>query len=96
MIVRWEAKIGEKVNAWGIKRMRTKWGSCTPRARRIWLTLELAKKKTVLIEYVLVHEMTHFLEPSHNEHFKSLMDKFLPKWRSYTEELNSSPLTMWQ
>ena len=72
--------------------MKTLWGSCTPSRRNIRLNLELAKKPPECLEYVLVHEMVHLLEPSHNARFVSLMDNFMPQWRHFREELNRAPL----
>jgi len=92
MISKWEGKMGVSVKELRIKRMKTKWGSCNPAARRIWLNLELAKKPPHLIEYVLVHEMAHFFEGRHNGNFKAIMDKFLPNWRLYKDELASLPI----
>jgi predicted metal-dependent hydrolase len=81
-----------KIQELGIKKMKTKWGTCSRDAGRIWLNLELAKKPLHCIEYIIVHEMMHLLERKHNEIFISYMNKFMPKWRFYKEELNSSPL----
>jgi predicted metal-dependent hydrolase len=72
--------------------MKTRWGSCNGHAGRIWLNLELAKKSPVCLEYILVHEMVHLLERSHNERFRSLMDMVMPNWRLFREELNRAPL----
>ena len=88
LISKWEPIIGVKVESWGVKRMKTKWGSCNIAAKRIWLNLELAKKNPACLEYIVVHEMVHFLERLHNEHFVAYMDKFLPNWRSIKAELN--------
>lgn len=88
LIAKWEPIIGVKVEEFGIKKMKTRWGSCNPEAKRIWLNLELAKKSPACIEYVLVHEMVHILEKSHNEVFITYMDKFLPNWRAIKAELN--------
>jgi predicted metal-dependent hydrolase len=93
LISRWEAIIGVKTNEFGVKKMRTKWGTCNPDAKRIWLNLELAKKPVECLEYIIVHELVHLLERSHNERFISYMDKFLPKWRSHKEELNRLPVS---
>ena len=93
MVSKWERKMGVSVREFRIKRMKTRWGSCNPLARRIWLNLELVKKPPHLIEYVLVHEMVHFFEGRHNGNFKALMDKFLPNWRLYRDELNRSQIT---
>jgi predicted metal-dependent hydrolase len=92
LIAKWEPVIGVKVVEWGIKKMKTKWGTCNVRARRIWLNLELAKKPPQCLEYVLVHEMVHMLERYHNDRFKALMDRFMPAWRSIQEELKRTAL----
>ena len=73
--------------------MKTKWGSCNPTRRSIRLNTDLAKKPAYLLEYVLVHELTHLLEKTHNHRFTALMDQFMPQWRDYREMLNTSPLT---
>ena len=91
-LVKWEKIMKVKVEEFGIKKMKTRWGTCNQEAGRIWLNLELAKKPTPCIEYVIVHEMVHLLENKHNETFIAYMDKFLPKWRFYKEELNKRPL----
>ena len=88
LIAKWEPILGVRVNEFGIKKMKTRWGSCNPEVKRIWLNLELAKKSPTCIEYVLVHEMAHLLERSHNETFVAYMDKFLPNWRAIKAELN--------
>ena len=80
------------VPEFGIKKMKTRWGTCNIQAKRIWLNLELAKKPKDCIEYVVVHKMVHLLEQCHNERFVAYMDKYLPKWRFYKEELNRTPL----
>jgi len=92
LMKKWERKIGVKVNDWGIRLMKTKWGSCNLTAKRIWLNLELAKKPPLCLEYILVHELVHFLEPSHNGRFAAYMDKFLPDWRLLEKELNKLPI----
>lgn len=88
LIRKWEPQIGVKVESWGVKLMKTKWGSCNIAAKRIWLNLELAKKNPACLEYIVVHEMVHLLERLHNENFVAYMDKFLPNWRSIKAELN--------
>jgi len=84
----WQDRIGVAVDGWAIKRMKTRWGTCNQKARRIWLNLELVKKPMACIEYVVVHELMHLLEKKHNERFVALMTQHLPKWRSCKEELN--------
>ena len=85
LIALWEKRVVVRVNEFGIKKMKTKWGTCNPDARRIWVNLELAKKPKECLEYIVVHEMVHLLEHHHNERFIALMDAILPKWRSLRE-----------
>lgn len=92
LLEKWEAALGVQVADWGIKRMKTKWGSCNPAARRVWLNLELAKKPVQCLEYIVVHELVHLLERHHNERFTALMDTHLPQWRHARELLNRAPL----
>ena len=93
MIEKWEKKIGVKSNEFGIKKMRTKWGTCNTEAKRIWLNLEIAKKPFECLEYIIVHELVHLLERRHNEKFVKYMNEFIPKWRFYREELNRLPFS---
>ncbi|RIZ69438.1 MAG: M48 family peptidase [Methylococcales bacterium] len=81
LIMKWEPIMGVKVERFFVQRMKTKWGSCNPLAKSIRLNTDLAKKPPECLEYIVVHEMTRLLEPSHNQRFISLMDEFLPKWR---------------
>ena len=92
IIDRYEKLMDVKVNQFGIKKMRTRWGTCSRIAKRIWLNLELTKKPKEYIEIIVVHEMTHLLERRHNERFVAFMDHFLTKWRFYKEGLNRIPL----
>lgn len=96
LLDKWQPVLGVKVNDWGIRRMKTKWGSCNIEARRIWLNLELAKKPVQCLEYIIVHELTHLLERHHNERFVQLLDQHLPQWRMLREELNGSVLANFQ
>jgi predicted metal-dependent hydrolase len=89
LIKTWETRMGVEVRAWGIKRMKTRWGSCNIRAQRIWLNLELAKSPVRCWEYVLVHEMAHLIERNHSKRFAALMSEFLPPWKLLKEELKS-------
>ncbi|MGM0580739.1 MAG: M48 family metallopeptidase [Bacteroidota bacterium] len=92
LLNKWEKTIGVKANDWGVRKMRTKWGSCNRDAKRIWLNLELAKKPQSCLEYIIVHELVHFHERNHNDRFIKLMDEFMPKWRLHRKELNSLPV----
>lgn len=88
IIKKYEQLMGVSVVEFGIKRMKTRWGTCNTVARRIWLNLELVKKPPQCLEYVVVHEMVHLLERSHNKRFDRLMDRYLPDWRIHRAELN--------
>jgi len=92
LISKWAPIVGVEVAEWRIKKMKTRWGSCNCVARRLWFTLELAKRPPACVEYVVVHELVHLLERRHDAHFKELMDSFLPAWRLDRSELNRVPL----
>lgn len=92
LLGKWQPIVGREVKSWGVRKMKTKWGSCNIAARRIWINLELAKKSPECLEYILVHELIHLHERRHNENFRRLMDKFLPQWRQYRDILKSEPL----
>ncbi|EIC30802.1 M48 family metallopeptidase [Methylomicrobium album] len=92
LVTDWQCRIGVEAADWNIKKMKTKWGSCNTRAKRIWLNLELAKKPPECVEYILVHELVHLLERNHNERFRAHMDKLMPNWRERRDLLNKLPL----
>src|SRR6266487_2273185 len=92
LITKWEAIIGVQVAGWSVKQMKTKWGTCNIEAQRIWLNLELIKKPVHCLEYIIVHEMIHLLECHHNDRFIAYMNRFMPLWQFYREELNRAPL----
>ena len=92
LIQSWEHKLGVEVSDYFLQRMRTKWGGCNHRARRIRLNTELIKKPRDLLEYVVVHEMLHLIEPTHGERFMALLSQHFPAWRDARAELNELPL----
>lgn len=92
LITKWEKVVGVKCDDWGVKQMKTKWGACNIEKKRIWLNLELAKKPTICLEYIIVHELVHLLERNHNDRFIKYMNQFMPKWRQHRDELNSLPV----
>lgn len=92
MMVSWAEVFGIDLPKWGIKRMKTKWGTCNIEAMRVWLNLELVKKPPQCLEYVIVHELAHFFERNHSDRFVAMLDQKLPRWRSIRDELNSEPL----
>ena len=89
LISKWESIMNVSVRRFSIRRMKTRWGSCTPKSRCIRFNLELVKRAPECIEYIVVHELVHLLEASHNNKFKSLMDRFYPNWKLYRRELKS-------
>ena len=93
LISKWESKLGVQVTAYFLQRMKTKWGSCNSKAGHVRINTELVKKPKDLIEYVVVHEMLHLIEPTHNDRFISLLTDHFPTWREARAELNELPLT---
>lgn len=92
LITQWEAKLDVEVTRYFLQRMKTRWGGCNHHAGHIRLNTELVKKPKDLLEYVIVHEMTHLLEPTHNERFVALLNHHYPTWREARAELNALPL----
>jgi hypothetical protein len=92
LIAKWEQVIGVKCSSWQIMHMKTKWGSCKTENKRILLNLELAKKPTICLEYIVVHELVHLIERNHNDNFIKLLNQFMPKWRLNRDELNRLPV----
>jgi len=92
LISKWERLMGTKVARFFVQRMKTKWGSCNASTRSIRLNSELAKKPRECLEYLVVHEMVHLFEPTHNKRFVTLMEQFMPRWQFYREVLNRLPV----
>ena len=92
LITKWESILNVSVRCFSIRSMKTRWGSCTPKTRSIRFNLELVKRAPECLEYIVVHELVHLLEASHNSKFKTLMDRFYPKWKFYRKELRSLPI----
>lgn len=92
LIAKWEPRLGVSVNRYFLQRMKTKWGACNHRERNIRLNTELVKKPRDLVEYVVVHEMAHLIEPTHNDAFVSILNNHFPTWRDARAELNELPL----
>lgn len=93
LIGRWEARLGVRVNRYFLQRMKTRWGGCNHLAGHIRLNTELVKKPKDLLEYIIVHEMAHLIEPTHSERFTALLDRHYPTWREARAELNELPLS---
>lgn len=92
LVVQWQDALGVSLAEWGVKKMKTRWGTCNADARRIWLNLELAKKPMQCLEYIVVHELVHLRTRHHDDHFMALMNKHLPQWRTHRTTLNTEPL----
>ena len=92
MLRKWQTIMGVQAGKLLVQRMKTKWGSCNPKTGLIRLNTDLAKKPPECLEYVVVHELAHLIEPSHNARFVSVMNLFMPKWQHYREELNNLPV----
>ncbi len=93
LIAKWEPLMHVKVERFHVQKMKTKWGSCSHQRKSIRLNADLARKPAECLEYIIVHEMVHLLEPTHNNRFIALMDQFMPKWRFYKEQLNRLPVS---
>ena len=93
LIQKWEAKLGVEVTNYYLQRMKTRWGSCNHQANHIRINTELVKKPKDLLEYVIVHEMAHLLEPTHSDRFVAILDNHYPTWREARAELNELPLS---
>ena len=92
ILEKWQPLIGVKIRQFGVRKMKTRWGSCNINAARIWLNLKLIHLPLEFLEYVTVHEMVHLLERGHNARFKEFMDKFIPDWRNLKKELGKFSL----
>ena len=92
LLEKWQTVLGVHADKFGIKKMKTKWGTCNIDAKRVWLNLELVKKAPHCLEYVIVHELVHFFERNHSDRFVALLDQKLPQWRLIRDELNAAPL----
>lgn len=95
LITQWENRMQVQSSQWRLKKMKTRWGTCNTQAKRIWLNTELAKYPLECFEYVLVHELVHLLERSHNHRFKAFMTEFLPDWQSRKTTLNQLAMKMY-
>ena len=93
LLEKWQTNLGVQVADWGVKKMKTKGGSCNIGPRRVWFNLELAKKPVQCLEYIVVHELIHLLEQHHSDRFVALMEQHLPTWRVWREMLNHAPLS---
>ena len=96
ILKKWEKKVGVKIKEVKIKKMKTKWGTCNSKDKRIWLNLELAKKPFHCIDYVLVHELVHMKEKKHSDRFIQLLNSAYPKWQQHKNELNQGILSYFE
>jgi len=94
-IEKWSKRLGVMPERWGIREMKTKWGSCNPQNRTIWLNLELSKKPVEAVDYIVLHEMAHLISARHDAQFLSLLDEHMPTRRQVRADLNAMPLSAW-
>jgi predicted metal-dependent hydrolase len=92
LLAKWQPRLGVQLSFCGIKKMKSKWGSCHRPSRRIWLNLELVKRSAASLEYIVVHELAHLIEPNHGARFKAILDEHLPDWRQRRKTLNATPM----
>src|ERR1051325_5518462 len=91
LIDQWQLRTGSRLNDWRIKRMKTRWGTCVPASKRIWLNVELAKKSPRCLEFIISHELPHLQKRDHGARFQALMHEWMPDWRQRRDELNRAP-----
>jgi predicted metal-dependent hydrolase len=92
LLAKWEPLLGVKARRVMVQQMKTKWGSCNPVTGIVRLNTELARKPPACLEYIVVHELAHLLEPTHNARFQLLMSEAMPHWQQVRDELNQLPL----
>ena len=88
ILAKWESITNLKASSFQIKKMKTRWGTCNTRTKKIWLNLELCRKSDECIEYVILHELTHLLVPNHGKDFSNFMDRYMPRWKEIRKALN--------
>ncbi len=88
LVPKWEEKIGVSSNNYYIRKMKNRWGSCNTKKKEINFNIELAKKKNVEVQYVVIHELLHLIEEKHNDIFTNLLYQYCPKWEEYHDTLN--------
>lgn len=94
-IQKWSEVLGVTPSKWGIRDMRTKWGSCNAAKSIIWLNTELSAKPMIAIDYVILHELAHLVSDRHDDQFVALLDQYMPHWRTVRGDLNALPLAAW-
>jgi predicted metal-dependent hydrolase len=92
LLSKWEVTTGLKVNDWGVKQMKTRWGTCNIRDKRIWINLQVAKYPQECLEYIILHELMHLEEKYHNARFYSLLDHYMPGWQDHRRKLKENTL----
>lgn len=92
LLKKWCPLMGVEPERVLVQRMKTKWGSCNPVSGHIRLNTDLARKPPACLEYIVVHELVHLIEPTHNARFQSLMDSYMPQWRHIKHVLNELPV----
>lgn len=93
-ILKWSEGLGVPTPQWGVKQMKTKWGSCNPEKGTVWINLDLSKKPLSALDYIILHEMAHFISPRHDDVFIGVLNKHMPAWRQIRADLNALPLSV--
>jgi predicted metal-dependent hydrolase len=88
LLDKWQTRMSVTTNKINVRLMRSRWGSCHSIKKHITLNLRLIEKPLICLEYVLVHELVHLFEASHNQRFYALMDYYLPDWKQIKKQLN--------
>lgn len=88
LVEKWRAELGVDLRDWSLRRMKTRWGSCNVRSRRVVFSLELAKRPVECLEYLVVHELAHLIESGHGSRFKAILDEKLPDWKRVRRALH--------
>ena len=90
LLEKWESITQLKASSFQIKKMKTRWGTCNTRTKKIWLNFELVTKQTECIEYVIMHELAHLSVPNHGKDFIYIMQKYMPSWQALRDALNDN------
>lgn len=84
---KWGKTTGLEVKGFSVRDMATRWGSCNPKKQTISINVRVAEKPLVCLDYLVLHEMAHIVEPSHNQNFKNFLSRYMPSWKIYRKML---------
>jgi predicted metal-dependent hydrolase len=95
-VLKWSEILGVSPSFWGIREMKTKWGSCNAELGIIWINVELSQKPVQALDYVILHELAHLISNRHDDRFFSIIDTHMPQWKQIRSDLNALPLSAWE